>query len=97
MAEVSGPFSLFSDDKKTVSISFKIHLGSKVSIRRVNLGFSEKGINLKIKKILKNVEGGIFFSGEIQNDIEKIINLLKANGYFYASVKSNNKLFNIFK
>jgi len=90
-SEVSGPYLSFSDDKSNVDINFKVSLGKKVEVKKIDYGFPETLLSADDLKRLKNRVGGVYYAKNLKDDKEYIINRLKNNGYYFARFGKNNQ------
>lgn len=87
---VSGPIIVFSDNKKNVSIEYKISEGLQTRVATIKLSGIDESNASAIKKILYNQEGRPFNSHQLPEDYVLIENYLKSIGHLNVVIKNKN-------
>ena len=91
-ATVENPRLNFNQNKKSVEVEYHIKEKNKVLVRKINIKNINPKINEKIKSQLTNKEGEIFLVNHLEKDLEKVLKILRKEGYFSAKIVNLNAI-----
>nr|MDA3793495.1 outer membrane protein assembly factor BamA [Elusimicrobiota bacterium] len=76
------------DDKSNITVTYFIKEGNKITVSKIKLVGVVKERYKKIYKLLETIEGKILKQNQIEEDIQKLENYYKNNGYINVEISA---------
>ncbi|MBF0311785.1 MAG: BamA/TamA family outer membrane protein [Oligoflexia bacterium] len=87
-AKVFGPMLSFSENLRTISVSYKVREDVQVIINKITISGITSDLQDEISKEMANQEGRPLNTIALEDDLRKAEEILKGHGYFYAKGKN---------
>ncbi|EQC43537.1 POTRA domain-containing protein [Bacteriovorax sp. Seq25_V] len=90
-SSVEQPLIAFSEDEKSAFVTYKINENNLYKVSNVNIqGIAGPEVKEKILKEISNKVTTAFNVTEVDNDLKKALDIVKQEGYYFASYKVKN-------
>ncbi len=90
-SSIESPLIAFSEDEKSAFVTYKINENNLYKVSNINIqGISNSDAKAKIINELVNKEKLSFNVTEVDNDLKKALDIVKQEGYYFASYKVKN-------
>lgn len=89
--KVSAAKELFQQDKKLYMMEYDIEEGHQVYINKLAVNNLPEILKDPVKKLFVNKQGQPFNVVNLQNDVKKLLHLLKERGHYFVKIKNLKK------